>query len=112
MPDKRPGRSVELARNQVTARRFLTEASLENAMRVALALGGSTNIALHFPALAHAAGQAMDLALIVSLSRTTPLIGRFRPSGPRKSAWICIARAAYRRFCGYWDRSWTWMHPR
>ncbi|MGA2547926.1 MAG: dihydroxy-acid dehydratase [Rectinemataceae bacterium] len=75
-------RAVDLVRNRVTARRFLTEASLENAMRVALALGGSTNIALHFPALAHAAGQALDLASIDRLSRTTPLIGLFRPSSP------------------------------
>jgi dihydroxy-acid dehydratase len=75
-------KAVELVRGRITARRFLTKASLENAMRVALALGGSTNIALHFPALAQAAGQGMDLDSIDGLSRMTPLIGRFRPSTP------------------------------
>ncbi len=75
-------RAVELTREGVAARRFLTAASLENALRVTLALGGSTNTALHFPAIARDAGLSLDLDRIDGLSRTTPLIGRFRPSSP------------------------------
>lgn len=66
----------------VTARAMLTPESLENAMRVVLALGGSTNAALHLPAIAHAAGFRIPLEAFDRLSRQTPLIGRFRPASP------------------------------
>src|SRR5436190_20975314 len=47
---------VHLAEQKLTVRRLLTDASLRNAMTVHAAFGGSTNLLLHIPAIAHAAG--------------------------------------------------------
>ncbi len=58
----------------------VTRRSLENAMRVALAIGGSSNAVLHLLALARAAGLPLTLRDFDRMSRTTPLIGRFKPS--------------------------------
>jgi dihydroxy-acid dehydratase len=46
-------RIVELVHGGCTARTFITQASLENAVRVVLATGGSTNATLHLPAIAY-----------------------------------------------------------
>lgn len=75
-------RVVELVRGGITARRMLTLPSLENAARVCIALGGSTNVTLHLPALAHCAGVTLGLDDFDRLSRVTPLIARFRPAAP------------------------------
>jgi dihydroxy-acid dehydratase len=58
----------------------VTRRSLENAMRVALAIGGSMNAVLHLLALARAAGISLKLRDFDRMSRTTPLLGRFKPS--------------------------------
>jgi dihydroxy-acid dehydratase len=71
---------VQLVKENLTARRMLTRASLENAIRIVLALGGSTNAALHIPAIAHEAGISLGLDFFDDLSRKTPLIGKFRPA--------------------------------
>jgi dihydroxy-acid dehydratase len=71
---------VELVRSGQRARQFITPHSLENAVRVLLATGGSTNATLHLPAVAREAGLRLDLAVFDSLSRSTPLIGKFRPA--------------------------------
>jgi dihydroxy-acid dehydratase len=73
---------VRLVGQAITARQMLTRHSLENAIRVVLALGGSTNAALHIPAIADAAGFKLDLDTFDTLSRQTPLIGKFRPASP------------------------------
>lgn len=73
---------VSLVQQNLTARHLLTRPALENAIRVVLALGGSTNATLHLPAIAHAAGFTLDLDLFDQLSRRTPLIGKFRPASP------------------------------
>jgi dihydroxy-acid dehydratase len=73
---------VYLVENNLTARRMLTRQSLENAIRVVLALGGSTNAALHIPAIAREAGSKLGLDDFDFLSRKTPLIGKFRPASP------------------------------
>jgi dihydroxy-acid dehydratase len=59
---------------------MLTRSSLENAVRVCLALGGSTNATLHLPALALEAGVDLTSDIFDQLSRTTPLIARFKPA--------------------------------
>lgn len=59
---------------------MLTQSSLENAVRVCLAVGGSTNATLHMPAVAREAGAEITLATFDRLSRETPLIGRFQPA--------------------------------
>jgi dihydroxy-acid dehydratase len=74
--------SVQLVEQNLTARRMITCESLENSIRVVLALGGSTNAALHIPAIAQEAGINLGLDVFDDLSRQTPLISRFRPVSP------------------------------
>jgi dihydroxy-acid dehydratase len=73
-------RLVELVRLNLTARQFMSQAALENAVRVALATGGSTNMVLHVMAMAHELGVPLELNWFDQLSRSTPLLGRFRPA--------------------------------
>jgi dihydroxy-acid dehydratase len=75
-------RVVELVRQGVTARQMLQLPSLENATRVCLALGGSTNATLHLPALAHEIGADLTLDTFDRLSRVTPLLAKFKPASP------------------------------
>ncbi len=75
-------RVVRLVMENLTARHFLSRASLENAVRIVLALGGSTNAALHIPAIAGEAEINLGLDVFDELSRKTPLIGKFRPASP------------------------------
>ncbi len=71
---------VELVRQDVRAGALLTQASLENAVRVTLALGGSTNATLHLPAVAHEVGADITPDTFDRLGRTTPLIAKFAPA--------------------------------
>ncbi|MEJ5199368.1 MAG: dihydroxy-acid dehydratase, partial [Anaerolineae bacterium] len=73
-------RIVELVREGITARAMLTQASLENAVRVTLALGGSTNATLHLPAVAHKVGADITADTFDRLGRNTPLIAKFAPA--------------------------------
>ncbi len=61
--------------------RILTEKAFENAIRVLMAIGGSTNAVVHLPAIAGRLGIRLPLAKFDELSRTTPLIVNLRPSG-------------------------------
>jgi dihydroxy-acid dehydratase len=54
---------------------------LENAARVVAATGGSTNAALHLPAMANEAGIAFDLFDVAALSRSTPYLADLKPAG-------------------------------
>jgi dihydroxy-acid dehydratase len=74
-------RAVELVRQGTTARRIVTRESLENAIRVDMALGGSTNTALHIPAIAHEAGMDITLEDFDRLSRLTPQLASLEPGG-------------------------------
>jgi dihydroxy-acid dehydratase len=60
---------------------IITKKSLENAVMVAVATGGSTNIALHLPAIAHELGLNITLQEIHEISQRTPTIGDLRPGG-------------------------------
>ncbi|MCX7670001.1 MAG: dihydroxy-acid dehydratase, partial [Anaerolineae bacterium] len=73
-------RIVELVREGIRAREMLTQASLENAVRVTLALGGSTNATLHLPAIAHEVGADITPDTFDRLGRHTPLIAKFAPA--------------------------------
>ena len=73
-------RVVDLVHEGVTARHMLHLPSLENAVRACLALGGSTNAALHLPALAHELGIDLTHDVFDRLGRVTPLIARFKPA--------------------------------
>jgi len=59
---------------------LLTRQAFENAIRAVLAVGGSTNAALHLPAIASQVGIDLSVEDFDRLSRTTPLLGRFRPA--------------------------------
>jgi dihydroxy-acid dehydratase len=74
-------RVMDLVREGVTSRQIVTKASLENAIRVDMALGGSTNTTLHIPAIAHAAEVDITLADFDRLSRDTPQLSSLRPGG-------------------------------
>ncbi|HON57293.1 MAG TPA: dihydroxy-acid dehydratase, partial [bacterium] len=72
---------VELVKQNITPRKIITEASIENAIRVDLALGGSTNTCLHIPAIANAAGIKITLDWFDRLGKDTPHIANIRPGG-------------------------------
>jgi dihydroxy-acid dehydratase len=74
-------RVVELVRKGITTRQLVTRESLENAIRVDMALGGSTNTTLHIPAIAHAAEVNVTLDDFDRLSRTTPQLTSLAPGG-------------------------------
>ncbi|MCX5772409.1 MAG: dihydroxy-acid dehydratase [Candidatus Hydrogenedentes bacterium] len=74
-------RVVALVRDGVTTRQIVTKGALENAIRVDLALGGSTNTTLHIPAIAHAAEVDVTLDAFDRLSREVPQLISLRPAG-------------------------------
>jgi dihydroxy-acid dehydratase len=61
--------------------RIITPASIENALRVLLAIGGSTNAVLHLTAIARRRGIKVDLARFNALSDTTPVLVNLKPVG-------------------------------
>jgi dihydroxy-acid dehydratase len=73
--------AVELAKGKLTPDRILTEKSFENALRVLLAIGGSTNGIIHLTAIAGRLGIAIDLARVDALGRETPVLVDLKPSG-------------------------------
>lgn len=60
---------------------IVTRKSIENAVRVAIALGGSTNAVLHLLAIARTAGVNFSLQDFKELNAKTPMVGDFKPSG-------------------------------
>ena len=74
-------RIVDLVWEDQRPSQLLTAASFDNAVRVAMALGGSTNSIVHLIAMARRAGVTLDLDRFDLLSRQTPLIANIRPSG-------------------------------
>jgi len=72
---------TELIKKNVTTRDILTLSAFENAIRVDMALGGSTNTVLHLTAIAHEAGIELPLDLFDRISKKTPHISDLRPGG-------------------------------
>ncbi len=66
---------------QILPRDVVTKKSLENALTVVMALGGSTNAVLHYIAIAHSAGLELTYADIQAISDRTPFIADLKPSG-------------------------------
>lgn len=62
-------------------RDIITRKALENACAIVAATGGSTNAALHIPAIAHEAGIAFSMEDVATVLQRTPLIGNLRPGG-------------------------------
>ena len=78
---EKTGRAVmSLLRDNLTVDSILTAAALENAVRVGLAVGGSSNMVLHISALARELGIEFPIERFDELSRTTPLLAKFKPA--------------------------------
>ncbi len=74
---------LELIEKGITASRIVTDKSLDNAIRVDMAIGGSTNTALHLPAIAGEFGLDLPLSRFDEISRETPHLVNLRPGGNR-----------------------------
>lgn len=75
-------RVVGLVREDLRPRNILTPGSLSNAIRVDMALGGSTNTVLHLMAIAREAGIPLDLETFSAIGEETPHICHMMPGGP------------------------------
>jgi dihydroxy-acid dehydratase len=73
--------AVQLARDRLTPDRILTRAAFGNAMRVLLAIGGSTNGIVHLAAIAGRVGLDIDLDTLDRMGRETPVLVDLKPSG-------------------------------
>jgi dihydroxy-acid dehydratase len=74
-------RAVELAGSPLRPSQIVNEQSVENALRVLLAIGGSTNAIVHLTAIAGRAGVKIDLKKLNSLSDSTPVLVDLKPTG-------------------------------
>ena len=74
-------RITDLVKKNITPRKIMTVRAFENAIMVDLALGGSTNTALHIPAIAHEAEVKLPLEIFDIISRKTPHITNMIPGG-------------------------------
>ncbi|MFH1768611.1 MAG: dihydroxy-acid dehydratase [Candidatus Omnitrophota bacterium] len=72
---------VELVKKRIKPRDIVNRAALENAVRVDMALGGSTNTVLHLMAIAHEAKVTLTLKDFDRISKTTVHISNLRPGG-------------------------------
>jgi len=73
-------RIVDLVQNGITARRFINRKGIENAIRLTAAIGGSTNVALHLPAIGYEAGVSVPMTLFDELCQSTPHIAKVNPA--------------------------------
>ncbi|MFP5406378.1 MAG: dihydroxy-acid dehydratase, partial [Gammaproteobacteria bacterium] len=73
--------AVQIARDRLTIDRILDNRAFENAMRVLLAIGGSTNAVVHLLAIAGRLGYEVDLQALDRMGRTTPVLVDLKPSG-------------------------------
>ena len=73
--------AVRIARERLTIDQILTPAAFENAMRVLLAIGGSTNGIVHLTAIAGRVGLEIDLEGLDRMGRETPVLVDLKPSG-------------------------------
>src|SRR5438477_6308048 len=74
--------AMQLAASRLTPEKVVTQRSVENALRVLMAIGGSTNAVLHLTAIAGRAGVEIDLRHLNETSDTTPVIVDLKPTGP------------------------------
>jgi dihydroxy-acid dehydratase len=74
-------RAAALVGSGLTPSRVITPAAIENALRVLLAIGGSTNAVIHLTAIARRRGIALDLKRFNELSETTPVLLNLKPVG-------------------------------
>jgi len=75
-------RIVELVKKNINPLDIINKKSLENAIKVDMALGGSSNTVLHLMAISHEAGIKLDLKTFDKISKNTPHITNLEPAGP------------------------------
>lgn len=73
--------AVQMARSGLTPDKIMTQKAFENALRVLLAIGGSTNGIIHLTAVAGRLGFKIDLLRVDAMSRETPVLIDLKPSG-------------------------------
>ena len=73
---------MQLLEKNLCPRDIVTKKSIQNAVAVDMALGGSTNTVLHLPAIFAEAGLELSLSLFDEMSRKTPYMCKLSPSGP------------------------------
>ena len=71
---------VDLVSNGISSRQIISRMGIENAIRLTAAIGGSTNMALHLPAIAYEAGMQISMTDFDDLCRTTPHIAKINPA--------------------------------
>jgi dihydroxy-acid dehydratase len=74
-------RAVGIAKEKLTPDRIMTPAAFENALRILLAVGGSTNAIVHLAAMAGRLGIKLDLDAFDRMGRTTPVLVDLKPTG-------------------------------
>ncbi|MDY6934690.1 MAG: dihydroxy-acid dehydratase [Spirochaetota bacterium] len=74
-------RVLDLVKKQITPKKIITKHAIENALAVDMAIGGSSNTALHIPALAHYAGIELNLKGINPISEKVPHLCTLAPAG-------------------------------
>ena len=74
---------MELVEKGMTPSEIVTQESLDNSIRVDMAIGGSSNTALHLPAIASEIGLRISLSRFDEISRETPHLINLRPGGSR-----------------------------
>ncbi|HEX5413348.1 MAG TPA: IlvD/Edd family dehydratase [Terriglobia bacterium] len=79
--EKSGARIVEMVREDLRPSQIMTRQAIENAIRVDMAIGGSTNAIVHLVAIAGRLGIDLPIEKFDELSRTTPVVANVRPSG-------------------------------
>ena len=74
-------RITGMVKENLTPRKIMTKNAFENAIRIDMALGGSTNTTLHIPAIAHEAGIELSMNQFDKISRSTPHVCNMLPGG-------------------------------
>ena len=74
-------RIVEMVKEDLTPRRIMTREALRNGIAAGMAIGASTNSALHIPAIAHEAGIKLGFDDFDEISRKVPYLCNIKPSG-------------------------------
>jgi len=74
--------AMQLAAKGLTPDQIVTPRAIENALRVLMAIGGSTNAVLHLTAIAGRAGVDLDLDRVNKISESTPVLVDLKPTGP------------------------------
>ncbi|RQD80970.1 dihydroxy-acid dehydratase, partial [Methanosalsum natronophilum] len=74
-------RIVEMVHENLTPSKIISPESIENSIKIDMAIGGSTNTTLHLPAIAKEFGMELPLELFDELSKTTPHLVSLRPGG-------------------------------